>query len=193
MVLTAGCLAAAIVHVVMYLSLDYGHFLVLPLLCIGVGGILTGGVARALWAWDPQERRAFFHATARDFTRKPFPLLCALIAASATMNLVAAETIEQITVLGHTIHVVELGTEFSGTFVAQLAAVSILVATIVRVVLHVCFVAVTVVGSMLTSYWFKLRHPAPRAPGRAVPLPAIGLRLLIRSASRRGPPQLQTI
>jgi hypothetical protein len=203
LVLSSGCLTAALLHVALQaesgdgfglgMSRSYSHFVVFPLLSAGFVGMVSLTLRWVLRGYSPERRRAFLRATARDIIGKPFAVLAALIAVSALATFASWEAIEQVSSLGHPLSLSPLGTALSIGFVVQLAAISGVVAAILCAVLYAWFLTVHFIAELLAFYFPATRSQDFRGITRAVPAPAITLRGLVRSASRRGPPLLQLV
>ncbi len=204
MILVAGCLAAALLHVALELegergigagmSHAYGHVLVMPLLLAGMVGAAALLVVRAARAWSTWKRSRILQSVAEHVGAEPVARVVGLIAVSALVVLAINEELEQLLSLGHVDLALPLGTPISLGFVLQLVGIAVAVGALLKAALIVVFLAVRVVDSVLTALYHSVRtgqatqHLTSHAPLCAPPLP----RLLTRSAGKRAPPQLQT-
>ncbi len=204
MILVAGCLAAALLHVMLEvegergigpgMSHAYAHLLVMPLLLGGIVGAAAFLVLRAARVWSAWKRSRVLQSVAEHVGTEPAVRVFGLIAVSALVVLAVNEQLEQLLSLGHVDLALPLGTPFSLCFVFQLIGIAVAVGALLKAALIVVFLAVRVVDTVLTALYHSVRtgqttqHLASHAPLCASPLP----RLLTRSAGKRAPPQLQT-
>lgn len=204
MILVAGCLAAALLHLALELegergigpgmSHAYAHLLVMPLLLGGIVGAAAFLVLRTARAWSTWKRSRVLQSVAEHVGTEPAVRVFGLIGVTALVVLAINELLEQLLSLGHVDLALPLGTPISLSFVLQLVAIAVAVGALLKAALIVVFLAVRVVDTVLTALYHSIRtgqpsrHLTPHAALCTSPLP----RLLTRSAGKRAPPHLQT-
>lgn len=202
LVLMAGCLTAALLHIALEfegehglgsgVSTGYSHILVMPLLFGALFGTGTLLVRRVLRGWSAWQRSRLYRSVAVHITTGPVTRIVALTALSALIAFAVNEQCEQLISLGHLDPASPLGTAFSPAFVAQLVAISVGVTTLLKVLLTLGFLAARAVGEALAALFQQICFGST-AEGRESREPdsaRVFLRVSTRSKGRRAPPQL---
>jgi hypothetical protein len=199
LILVAGCVSAALLHVLMQWELGrgsgpdpyhgYAHILVLPLLCGGTAGTVFLALWRAISNGKASAGRRAPFAMAEAFAGQPFVLASTSISLCAFGTLELCEYVEQLVSFG----CYKQALPVHCSFIVQLVLIAAFVTLLLNALLHLCFHAVEAVAALLAFRSSRMPACANTGFRRSDETPQAIIQLLADSIGRRGPPELQPV